>query len=294
MHAALVDEIMSNESETLSVGVGWLAVLRPVNMLLTFGAVCLGAYLASEWVDWKWMPVLSAGLAASLILAAGNVFNDLRDIESDRINHPERPLVVGAISRLRAWGIVIMGGLAGLVLARVVSLTAFWVALFVVILLAVYSLYLKSLPVWGNLSVAVMAGLTFPFGGIALGTVRGTEYPALFGLLFHFAREVVKDLEDREGDALMGLNTIAVRFGIVFPRIVICLVLGLLIIVTIIPFVTGTYGIIYFLVALLGVDLLLVGMMWKLWTTEDPQTLRQVSMGLKAGMVIGLVAIVLG
>jgi geranylgeranylglycerol-phosphate geranylgeranyltransferase len=286
--------MMSKENGTLSEGVGWLGVLRPINMLMTFGAVCLGAYLASEWVAWEWMPVLSAAFAASLILAAGNVFNDLRDVESDRINHPERPLVVGTLSKLSAWGIVIIGGLAGLILAWAVSPAAFWVALFVVILLAGYSLYLKSVPVWGNLSVAVMAGMTFPFGGIALGSMRGTEYPAIFGLLFHFAREVVKDLEDREGDALMGLNTIAVKFGVVFPRLLICVVLGLLIIVTIIPFVTGRYGITYFLVALLGVDLLLVGMMWKLWTSEDPRSLRQVSFGLKAGMAIGLVAIVLG
>ncbi len=275
-------------------GVGWLVVLRPVNMFMTFGAVCLGAYLASKWAAWEWMPVLGAALAASLIMAAGNVFNDLCDVESDRINHPNRPLVVGAVSRIGAWAIVIIGGLAGLILAWMVSPAVFWVALFVVILLAGYSLYLKSIPVWGNLSVALMAGLTFPFGGIALGTVRGTEYPALFGLLFHFAREVVKDLEDREGDALMGFNTIAVRFGVAFPRLLICLALGLLIIVTIIPFVTGTYGVVYFLVALLGVDGLLVGMMWKLWISEDPRSLRQVSVGLKAGMAIGLVAILLG
>ncbi len=286
--------MITDEIRSSSGGAGWLRVLRPVNMLMTFGAVCLGAYLASEWVTWEWMLVLEAALAASLILAAGNVFNDLRDLESDRINHPHRPLVVGAVTRLGAWGIVIVFGLIGLVLAWMVSPTAFWVAMFVVVLLAGYSLYLKSVPVWGNLSVAVMTGLTFPFGGIALGTVRGTEYPALFGLLFHFAREVVKDLEDREGDALMGLNTIAVRFGVEFPRLLVCLVLGLLIIVTIIPFVMGTYGVVYFLVALIGVDGLLLGMMWKLWTTEDPRSLRQVSIGLKAGMAIGLVAILLG
>lgn len=273
---------------------GWVAILRPLNMVLAFGAVMLGAYLASQYAPWKWGLVILAGVAAALILAAGNVFNDLKDQEADRINHPDRPLVRGYLSRSAAWWITIICAAVGLLLASMVSPVALIVAVVVSILLVAYSLYLKSKLFWGNLSVAVMAALTFPFGGIALGTIRGTEYPALFALLFHLGREIVKDIQDRRGDAEVGLNTLAIRFGVHFPRMVVSLVLSLLIVVTIIPFVTGTYGLTYFLIVILGVDALLVGMIWKLWTSEDVRSMRQVSIGLKAGMVIGLIAIVLG
>jgi geranylgeranylglycerol-phosphate geranylgeranyltransferase len=273
---------------------GWLTVMRPLNMLLAFCSVLLGAYLASVFTAWEWWSVLAASVAAALILAAGNTFNDIIDQKSDSINHPNRPLVRGNLSRTGAWVIVVVCTSAGLILASQVSAVAFIVAATVCLLLVTYSLYLKSVPFFGNLSVAIMAALTFPFGGIALGSIRGTEYPGIFALLFHLGREIVKDLEDRSGDARVEVDTLAVRFGIQFPRIIVSLVLALLIVATIIPFVTRTYGLIYFLVALLGVDLLLAGMIWKLWTSEDPRSLRQISMGLKAGMVIGLVAILLG
>jgi geranylgeranylglycerol-phosphate geranylgeranyltransferase len=273
---------------------GWVMIARPVNMLLTFASVMLGAFLASQYIAWDWKQVLAAATAASLILAAGNAFNDLRDQESDVINHPDYPLIKGDISRTAALWVVIVCGSLGVFLAGLVSLTALAIAVFVSLLLVAYSLYLESVPFWGNLSVAVMAALTFPFGGIALGTIHGTEYPGIFALLFHLAREIVKDLQDRQGDALTKVNTLAVRFGVQFPRIVVSAVLALLILVTIVPYLSGVYNLTYLLIAVLGVDGLLVGMIWKLWTSEDTRSLRMVSTGLKAGMAIGLIAIVLG
>jgi len=271
-----------------------MAIVRPLNVLLTFGSVLLGGYLASRYAEWNWLRVLIAACSASLILAAGNAFNDIVDIKSDTVNHPDRPLVTGHISKTSTWWVVVVCAVIGIWLALLVSATAFAVAVFVTLLLAAYSLYLQSVPLLGNLAVAVMAALTFPFGGIAVGSIRGTEYPGLFALLFHFGREIVKDLEDRRGDAEVEVNTLAVRFGVKFPKIVVSVILAALIVVTFIPFLKGTYGLTYFLIAVLGVDGLLTGMIWKLWTSEDAQSLRQVSMGLKAGMAIGLIAIVLG
>ena len=285
---------MTTETDRRILSIGWVIIARPVNMFLTFASVMLGAYLASKYAEWNWGKVVMAAASASLILAAGNAFNDLRDQESDVINHPDYPLVTGAISLSGAWRVLITCGVLGLSFAGMVSLTAFAVGGFVSLLLLTYSLYLESVPFWGNLSVAIMAALTFPFGGIALGTIHGTEYPCIFALLFHLAREIVKDLQDRQGDALAKANTLAVKFGVQFPRIVVSAVLGLLIIVTLVPYLIGVYNLTYLLIVLLGVDGLLVGMIWKLWTSEDSRSLRQVSLGLKAGMAIGLIAIVLG
>jgi len=271
-----------------------ITIVRPLNVLLTFGSVLLGAYLASKHAEWNWLRALVAAGSASLILAAGNAFNDIIDIKSDRINHPDRPLVSGQVSRSGAWWLAVVCALVGLCLARLVSPLAFAVAVFVTLLLIAYSLFLQSVPLLGNLTVAVMAALTFPFGGIAVGSIRGTVYPALFALLFHLGREIVKDLEDRRGDTEVGINTLAVRFGVRFPRTVVSLVLAALIVMTFVPFFDGTYGLTYFLIALLGVDGLLAGMIWKLWTSDDPGSLRRVSLGLKAGMAVGLIAIVLG
>ena len=274
----------------------WITIIRPLNALLTFISVAIGAYLASRTtaLAWDWWRVFAAALSASLILCAGNAFNDLQDQESDRINHPNRPLVQGTMSRTGAWWVAILCGIIGLILAFSLSATLGVIALSVSVLLLAYSLILQSLPLIGNLSVAIMAALTFPYGGLSVGSIRGTEYPAIFALLFHLGREIVKDLEDRRGDAMAGFSTLAVRFGVQFPRILASFVLALLIVMTVIPFLTGTYGLTYFFIVLFGVDGLLVGIIWKLWSSEDARSLRQVSLGLKAGMAIGLLAIILG
>ena len=175
---------LSNDIERSSLW-GWFSVMRPLNMLLTFGSVLLGGYLASEYIGWQWIPILKAAASASLILAAGNAFNDIFDLPSDQLDHPDRPLVTGRLSRKSAWFVTVICVVVGLWLAVWVSWVAFAVAVFVSVLLVVYSLVLKSIPLLGNLTVSIMAALTFPFGGIALGTLRGTEYPAVFALLFH-------------------------------------------------------------------------------------------------------------
>jgi geranylgeranylglycerol-phosphate geranylgeranyltransferase len=288
--------LILENSQSRPFSLKWLAILRPLNALLTFISVGIGAYLAwriSEW-NWVWWRIIAAAVSASLILCAGNVFNDLCDQESDRINHPHRPLVQGTISRTGAWWVTILCAITGLILAFIISSITGIIALSVSVLLVIYSLYLQSMPLLGNLSVAVMAALTFPYGGLSVGSIRGTEYPAIFAVLFHLGREIVKDLEDRRGDAIAGFSTLAVRFGVQFPRIVASVILSVLIIATVIPFITGTYGLTYFFVVLFGVDGLLVGIIWKLWSSEDARSLRQVSMGLKAGMAIGLIAIILG
>ena len=77
----------------------WVKLLRPENALMaivaTFisGLISLGTDILSKWF------ILSlASLSVILVMLGGNAMNDLFDVESDRINHPNRPLVTGRIS----------------------------------------------------------------------------------------------------------------------------------------------------------------------------------------------------
>ncbi|MCI4347776.1 MAG: UbiA family prenyltransferase, partial [Thermoplasmata archaeon] len=55
-----------------------------------------------------WIFLLLAATSTAFVTAGGNVINDLLDRESDRVNHPNRPLVSGAISPAAARGTAVV------------------------------------------------------------------------------------------------------------------------------------------------------------------------------------------
>ena len=75
-----------------------VAIVRPANLVMACCAVTLGAWLAGADVARDVLLLLVAVAAAT---AFGNVVNDIRDIESDRVSHPDRPLVLGALEWVR-------------------------------------------------------------------------------------------------------------------------------------------------------------------------------------------------
>ena len=65
----------------------------------------------------------------------------------------------------------------------------------------------------GNFSVASLTGLTFIYGGISVSNISVAVIPALFALLINFVREIVKDMEDVNGDIQNGIETFPYKFG---------------------------------------------------------------------------------
>jgi len=81
-------------------------------------------------------------------------------------------------------------------------------------LLMTYNRWLKRRPLSGNIAVALVTAALFGYVGAVIGGWRGLIPAALFTFGLHLAREIVKDLEDREGDAALGAHTLA----LVAPR----------------------------------------------------------------------------
>ncbi|MDP6700961.1 MAG: UbiA family prenyltransferase, partial [Candidatus Latescibacteria bacterium] len=191
--------------------IAFLLLPRPLNGLITALSVGVGLWTANAPPTWG--PGLIAALSAALINGAGNAFNDLIDIDIDRINRPDRPLPSGRISPFVA-------GVQTLALTLAGCLLGFWlspwhgsIALGVALLLALYSIFLKNSLLWGNILVAFVGALAFPYGALAAGDLGRSWIPALFALLFHIGREIVKDIEDVAGDRLRGDHTLPLRWG---------------------------------------------------------------------------------
>jgi len=271
-------------------------LIRVVNCLLAMVGVALGAWMT--WFTPVYFGPVIAAVAAFLVCAAGNTVNDLRDMEVDRINRPDRVLVRGALSPALARNLAIGLNLLALVLAVCVSLWLAAVALLTILLLLAYNLALKKVPVAGNLVVALLAGMTFLTGGLAVDPylafrLPGPLIPFAFAFFFHLVREIVKDVQDIEGDQKAGVTTLPQVIG-VSPSLLVSLGLfAILTVLTCLPIFYGWYGEAYKVIAFYVVDLPLLALLILIWGNPSRVMLATGSVALKLGMVLGLVALVL-
>ena len=112
-------------------------------------------------------------------------------------------------------------------------------------------------------------------------------------MLFHIGREIVKDIEDIDGDRIRGEHTLPLRWGRTQAGVLAGFVYLLLIASTWIPFFSGLYGARYAL-ALLPVNALVLYVLWQLYRRRAILADDRLGRLLKIGMLLGLLAVVLG
>ncbi len=158
-------------------------------------------------------------LTAVFCQASAFALNDYFDYEVDLANRrTDRPLVRGELSRRTA---LIMGLLLaplGFVFAFMISINAFLLALAITVLGYIYDLKLKEFGIIGNVYIAFSMATPFIFGSIV---AKNTVTPqiavlSIIAFLAGVAREIMKGIEDVEGDALRNVRTVARIRGISF------------------------------------------------------------------------------
>jgi 4-hydroxybenzoate polyprenyltransferase len=290
-------EIQTDQKERSSIlftPVSLLTITRPLNVLITAISVGVGGYIASfTWFDFA--PDLGlAALSAALIAAGGNVFNDYCDRELDKIQKSHRPIPAGKISELAA---LIWSGLlsiTGLLIAFFITGAAILIASWALVLLLFYSWKLKAKPLIGNVSVAFIAALAFVYGGVAVRSIGPAIWAGTMALLFHLAREIIKDVEDRAGDAEAGACTFVVRFGLKAGRFAASFVCLLLICVLPLPHLMGSFRLPYLYMVLMGVLPVVIIAVILTWKWEVPEKLHRLNVLLKVDMLVGLTALIVG
>ena len=270
---------------------GSFVLARPLNCLITAASVVVGAVTSGLPV---WQPeVALAALSAGLIAGAGNCYNDLLDLEIDRINRPRRPLPSERVDPPTALAMAVSLGIVGLGFAWSLGLATGLIATAVVALLFTYSAVLKTRPLWGNAVVSGLAAAAFPFGAAASGAWGRSWIPAGFAFLFHLGREIAKDIEDVEGDRAREIRTLATVHGVRAAAMVSAGVFLLLAAATTIPWVLGVYGTAY-LTTVAVLDLSAITLILRLVARPDTGGRQVLSQSLTGVMGIGLLAILLG
>jgi geranylgeranylglycerol-phosphate geranylgeranyltransferase len=238
---------------------GLLELTRPGNAVASGVLTFVGAFVAgiAGPAAGLVIPTSPAFRAAAAVLAtvlavgAGNAINDYFDRDIDRINAPDRPIPRGAVSPRGALAFSVVLFAVAVGLALVLPPLAVGIAVLNLLALVAYTELFKGLPGVGNLVVAYLGGSTFLFGGAAVGGDLSTA-AVLFALaaLSTFAREVIKDVEDVAGDREEGLNTLPIAVGERRALVVAAVALGLAVLASPLPYVTGTFGAAYLVLVL--------------------------------------------
>jgi geranylgeranylglycerol-phosphate geranylgeranyltransferase len=264
---------------------------RPQNNLIAALSVLVGAAISAHVNSWD--KVLLACLSAFLISASGNSINDFFDVKIDRINKPKRPLPRGEISLSSALVFSVSLFLLGVALSFWIKPVSIGLAVLACGLLIIYSSNLKKRFLLGNLTVSLVSSLAFVYGGTVTDDFRLSLIPAAFAFLFHLGREILKDLEDREGDLSSGASTLPIVLGAKFSLLFCSFIFITLLVLTLFPYILNIFSFAY-LVLVLGVDLVLVYVIWSMWKNGSRENLQRLSGILKADMLLGLAAIFLG
>lgn len=229
-----------------------------------------------------------------LILAGANVINDYFDVEIDRINRPRRMLPSGRLQRSEALALAIFLFVCGNFFSIFLDSALVALAMLTTLLLIWYSVDLKKRPVVGNVVVSAVAGIAFLFGAAGGGEWRAGLVPAIFAFLFHFGREIIKDIEDRLGDARARARTLPLVYGLGAARRAAASAFLVLLMVTPAPFLLDYYDHIYLLIILGGVYPVVLFALYQMWKDPSVESMHRLSGLLKADILLGLAAIFLG
>ncbi|MES2679142.1 MAG: geranylgeranylglycerol-phosphate geranylgeranyltransferase [Bacteroidota bacterium] len=178
-------------------------------------------------------------LSTILIAAAGYIINDYFDVRTDLINHPDTVVVGKTIKRRMAIILHITFTFLGIVLGTYAALKTGYLRLTIfhitaAFLLWVYSTQLKKRLLVGNIVVSLLTaavafmplvyemgvmqklnpGFVFTHRHMLFSCFKITFIFSLFAFITSLAREIIKDIEDYEGDKATGGMTMPITWGI--------------------------------------------------------------------------------
>lgn len=209
----------------------------------------LGFWLSGAPGGALWLALLL--LATLAATAFGNIVNDIRDIDTDRISHPSRPLPSGALTPTHAWIAAAIAAVAGLASAAAVSPVHAAGTAVPIALLTLYAYRLKATALWGNILVSLLVAYPVVFGALLAPRFARVLIPAALAFLLNLSREIVKDIEDIDGDRAVGLRTTASlppgRLRILLASLSAVYLVGVFL-----PVLLGQFGAVYAVVCLVG------------------------------------------
>jgi 4-hydroxybenzoate polyprenyltransferase len=252
-------------------------------------------------------------LSSVLIAAAGYIINDYFDLNIDRVNKPEKLVVERVIKR--RWAIVwhVVLSFAGVVIGFNIDFTTrIWLLglsnAVCVFLLFIYSTSLKRKFLVGNILISLLTAWVVlvvawcEYNHLirtnnnlhADKILRDTFLYAGFAFVISLVREVVKDMEDIEGDRKYGCRTMPIVWGInatkVFVAVWVIVLVGTLVAIQLYALRLGwTISVVYSTLLIIAPLILILK---KLYEAKSPLDFHLVSSWIKFVMFTGIVSMI--
>ncbi|WP_092852430.1 geranylgeranylglycerol-phosphate geranylgeranyltransferase [Algibacter pectinivorans] len=252
-------------------------------------------------------------IATTCIAAAGNIINDIYDVETDLVNKPNRVIITNHIAEKTAYTLFIIFNVIGVgigfYLSHVVGRAPFFtIFVLISILLYVYATYLKGTPLFGNMVISFLVALSIIIVGVfeLIPVMTATNQNlqtvffkvildyAIFAFSINLLREMAKDIEDIDGDYKAGLNTLPIAIGRARAKNVLTGLSFLPLIAVIFYVVSDLYkqpiAVGYFLLCIVG-PLLYTSI--KTFNAKTKKDMHHISQMYKAIMLLGVLSLLL-
>ena len=224
-----------------------IELARPRNTIISFFGALAGALLVSTAPE---AGITLAAFSAMLVLAGGNAINDYYDLEADKINRPKRPIPSGSITRQGALAVSTILFITGVIMAGFINTYCLLLAAVNTIILVIYARHSKKALLTSNMIVSYLTASVFIYGALAIYSTASynpagltlLEVLAASSFFMTLSREIIKDIEDVEGDHRMKASTLPIVMGEAKAREIAVISGAAAIAISIIPIILTTTG----------------------------------------------------
>jgi len=260
--------------------------------------------------DWQYLLLVFSTVC---IAAGGHIINAIFDQETDSENRPEATIIGKHISESKGYNLYVVftfiGVAIGFYLSNVIDRPNFAI-IFILIAstLYLYATSLKQNLLIGNIIIALLLSTSVLIIGLfdllpAIYDENQAIMGLLFGILIDYAvftfiinliREIVKDIEDINGDSNQGMNTLPILLGV--PKATkVVFALSFIPIICVFYYLkvyifdgnlilSSIYGLIFIASPLLYFTV-------KIWSAKEPKDFRHLSTILKWILFFGILSI---
>ncbi|AAT42767.1 UbiA family prenyltransferase [Picrophilus oshimae] len=265
----------------------WFKIIRPVNGFMGLISIYIVGFIDVNFKLPHYLKIITLGaLSVFFVTSGGNIINDIKDRDLDKINHPSRPIPSGEISIKSAYVVFIIMFIIAIILSFFISLYAVLVVIFAEALLTSYEIKTKNLGLIGNFTVSLLIGFIFIFGGIILNTVFKMILLFLLAFFSNVSREIMKDIEDVNGD--LNRETFPRVYGIKKAEILASFFVILTVSISILPYYFKILTIYYVYAVIIDDILFILSMIIMYRNVSESQ---QVS---KIAMIVGMISFLVG
>jgi len=265
----------------------YIRLMRPVNCVMASLSIPLIAIMIGG-IDYltSWVKILLGMLVVLFSVGGGNALNDYYDREVDLINHPDRPIPSGEIDSRKGLYFGLLLFLLASILSALINFYAFLITLIAIASMFLYESRLKKEGLAGNVTISFLVALIFIFGGAIYGEFCKVLIFALMAGSANLGREIVKDIEDMQGD--LDRRTLPKRIGERKAALVAAMAFLFSIIISPVPYFYLSFGL-YYLIAVVVSDAIFI------YTAAIQfKDAHRAQRSAKLGMLMGLIAYLIG